>query len=164
MDSINICICKCVSFRDIPHPVLLWVVSKDWYLYWKMHFVYESILWGGYPNQRMLFVKTTPNKCGRIIYWLVGDRVGAASTVKTTWKVRVINHSYSTEVSHTEYTHAPTLVSQAVEDAFGKAGGVCGGVMGSTLGWPAEWTTVRNMTKLSTISIYFILCFFRSIY
>lgn len=163
MDSINICICKCVSFRDIPHPVLLQVVSKDWYLYWKMHFVYESILWGGYPNQCVLFVKTTSNKCGHIIYWLVGGRVGAASAVKTTWKVRVIHHSYNTEVSHTQYTHAPALISQAVGDAFGKAGGVCVGVMGSTLGWPAEWSTGNNHEKqdqaIYNFNIFYFMVF-----
>ena len=38
-----------------------------------LHRVRESIIWWGYSNQHVLFVKTTPNKCGHIIYWLVGD-------------------------------------------------------------------------------------------
>lgn len=89
---------------------------------------------GGYSSQRVLFVKTTTSKCGHIIYRLVGDRrEAAAAAVKTAWKVRVICHNRSTEVSPA----AP--FSQAVGDVFGKAGAV----MGVHLG-PSYWTICRE--------------------
>lgn len=42
------------------------------------------------------------------------------SVVKTAWKVTVIYHSYSREVSYTECTRTPTLVSQAVGMCLGR--------------------------------------------
>lgn len=105
----------------------------------------ESIIWWGYSNQHVLFVKTTPNKCGHIIHWLEGDE-GSLLLLKqhekSGWSIIVTVQKY--------HTHSALMPGLLFPRRWGIRLGKQRGVWAKQLSG-LQGTASRNMTHLSPL-------------